>query len=135
MVDFKRGYSKLDGNRRVRCHIFIECRENYFPQEFSPAVVGAVSSLGYISDLVNDASFTKLREVSLSYTMPRSFAGALGTSNATISVAGRNLKTWTKYPGLEPEAAFQGGSRGFGQWEQDVTPQLRQFTATLRLTF
>ena len=37
--------------------------------------------------------------------------------------------------GLEPEASFQGGSRGFGQWEQDVTPQLRSFVGTLHLTF
>lgn len=135
MIDFKRGFSKLDGNRRVRCHLFNECRENYYPSEFAPAVVGAVSSSAFISDLVNDASFTKLREVSLSYTIPRTFTSVLGATNATISIAGRNLHTWTKYPGLEPEASFQGGSRGFGQWEQDVTPQLRQFTGTLRLSF
>ncbi len=135
LVDFKHGYKKLDGNRRVRCHLFIECRENYYPKEFSPAIVGAVSSSAYISDIVNDASYTKLREISLSYSLPTQFASKLGAGRASVSVAGRNLKTWTNYTGLEPEASFQGGTRGFGQWEQDVTPQLRTFVATLRLTF
>jgi TonB-linked SusC/RagA family outer membrane protein len=135
LVDFKHGYKKLDGNRRVRCHLFIECRENYFPKEFSPAIVGAVSSSAYVSDLINDASYTKLREISLSYTLPGSFASRLGAARAQVSIAGRNLHTWTNYTGLEPEASFQGGTRGFGQWEQDVTPQLRSFVGTLRLTF
>lgn len=135
LVDFKRGYKKLDGNRRVRCHLFIECRENYFPKEFSPAIVGAVSSSAYISDLVNDASYTKLREISLSYSLPQSFASRLGASRAQLSIAARNLHTWTNYTGLEPEASFQGGTRGFGQWEQDVTPQLRSFVGTVHLTF
>ena len=135
MVDFKGGYKKLDGNRRVRCHLFIECRENYYPKEFSPAIVGAVSSSAYVSDLINDASYTKLREISLSYNLPASFATRLGAARASVSIAGRNLHTWTNYKGLEPEASFQGGSRGFGQWEQDVTPQLRSFVGTLRLNF
>ena len=135
LVDFKRGYKKLDGNRRVRCHIFIECRENYYPKEFAPAIVGAITSRNYVSDLINDASFTKLREISLSYNLPGSFASRLGAARASVSIAGRNLHTWTNYKGLEPEASFQGGSRGFGQWEQDVTPQLRSFVGTLRLNF
>jgi TonB-linked SusC/RagA family outer membrane protein len=135
LIDFKRGYKKLDGNRRVRCHLFIECRENYYPKEFSPAIVGAVSSSAYVSDLINDASYTKLREISLSYNLPGSFASRLGAARASVSIAGRNLHTWTNYKGLEPEASFQGGTRGFGQWEQDVTPQLRSFIGTLRLNF
>ncbi|HMG97066.1 MAG TPA: SusC/RagA family TonB-linked outer membrane protein [Gemmatimonadaceae bacterium] len=135
LIDFKGGYKKLDGNRRVRCHLFIECRENYYPKEFSPAIVGAVSSSAYVSDLINDASYTKLREISLSYSLPGSFASRLGAARASVSIAGRNLHTWTNYKGLEPEASFQGGTRGFGQWEQDVTPQLRSYVATLRLNF
>jgi len=135
MLDFKHGYKKLDGNRRVRCHLFAECRENYFPKEFSPAIVGAVSSSAYVSDLITDASYTKLREISLSYNLPAQFATRLGAGRASISIAGRNLHTWTSYKGLDPEGSFQGGSRGFGQWEQDVTPQLRTYLATIRLVF
>jgi TonB-linked SusC/RagA family outer membrane protein len=135
MVDTKRGYKKLDGNARVRCHIFAECRSNWYPNEYDDVTVAAQSSSSYYSDIINDASFVRLREVSLSYSLPERFAALAHASGATLSVAGRNLKTWTKYPGLDPEASFQGGSRGFGQWEQDVTPQLMQFVTTLHLTF
>ena len=135
LIDFKGGYKKLDGNRRVRCHLFIECRENYYPEEFSPAIVGAISSSAYVSDLINDAGYTKLREISLSYNIPGSFASRLGAARAYVSVSGRNLHTWTNYKGLDPEASFQGGTRGFGQWEQDVTPQLRSYVVTLRLNY
>jgi hypothetical protein len=56
-------------------------------------------------------------------------------NRASITLAGRNLHTWTKWEGLEPEASFNGGTRGYGQWEQDVIPQLMQFVATLNLSF
>jgi hypothetical protein len=99
-------------------------------------VLGAQSGgANYVSDLIKDASFVKLREVSVAYTLPQSFASAFRASGATISLAGRNLHTWTKYDGLDPEASFQGGSRGFGQWEQDVTPQLMQFVTSIHLSF
>jgi TonB dependent receptor. len=98
-------------------------------------VLGAQTSSSYISDIVQDASFVKLRELSLAYTLPESWAATFRASGATISIAGRNLHTWTKYPGLDPEGSFQGGSRGFGQWEQDITPQLMQFVTTIHLTY
>ena len=136
MVDSKRGYSKLDGNARVRCHIFDFCESNWYPTtEPNLATLGAQTSSSFISDIVNDASFVKLREVSLSYSLPDKWASSFRASGATISIAGRNLHTWTKYPGLDPEGSFQGGSRGFGQWEQDITPQLMQFVTTVHLTF
>ena len=136
MLDSKTGYKKVDGNARVRCHIFDECESNWYPQRgFDLATLGAQTSSSYYSDIIKDASFLKLREVSVSYTLPDRFSTFFRSSGATISIAGRNLKTWTKYDGLDPEASFQGGTRGFGQWEQDVTPQLMQFVTTIHLSY
>jgi len=136
MLDSKRGYKKLDGNERVRCNLFKRCEENFFPEGANLALLGAESGgTAYASNLIKDASFVKLREVSVTYSLPQSLASSFRATGASISLAGRNLHTWTKYDGLDPEASFQGGSRGFGQWEQDVTPQLMQFVTTVRLTF
>jgi TonB-linked SusC/RagA family outer membrane protein len=140
MVDFKQGYHKLDGNLRVRCVLFFRCRENFYPTEYldDPAWLAQVQSGGtYVNGLINDASFTRLRELSATYSLPAGVAGRFGASRASITVAGRNLYTWTNYTGLEPEASFLGGSRGGGsaQWEQNVTPQLQQFVTTLNFTF
>ena len=140
LVDFKRGYSKMDGNLRVRCVLFFRCRENFYPQEYldDPAWLAQTQRGGaYVNGLINDASFTRLRELSASVTIPTRFTERFGATSATLSVSGRNLYTWTDYTGLEPEASFVGGSRGGGsaQWEQNVVPQLQQFVASLSLSF
>ncbi|GAC1656505.1 MAG: SusC/RagA family TonB-linked outer membrane protein [Gemmatimonadaceae bacterium] len=136
LLDFKRGYKKLDGNRRVRCHIFQICRENFYPKEFDAVTLAQVSTSTFVDDLIQDASFTKLRELSATYTLPGALAARFNAASASVTVAGRNLRTWTNYKGLEPEATFQGGSRGgFGAWEQAVTPQLRTFVGSFNLTF
>jgi len=93
---------------------------------------------GAFSDrLIKDGSFARFRELSATYTLPGRWASRLGASRASITVAGRNLWTWTDYTGLEPEASFLGGTRGTGsaQWEQNVTPQLQQFVTTLNVNF
>lgn len=136
LVDFKRNYKKLDGDERVRCQLFRRCLANFQPSTV-PIDVAAGYAYGSSSPgtVIHDASFTRLREVSLTYTLPEAFTRQLHGSQASITFAGRNLHLWTDYPGLDPEASFQGGSRGAGQWEQAVLPQLRQFITTLNVSF
>ena len=137
LLDFKTGYKKLDGNTRVRCTIFIRCLENFRPLEGAPIRVAEIR-LGGIPDFyINDASFLKLREVSVSYTLPNTWTRAMGANRASVSLAGRNLYTWTRYPGLEPEAMFLGGSRGgnFSAWEQADLPQLAQWIVTVSVGY
>jgi len=55
---------------------------------------------------VQDGSFVKLREVTLSYALPQQWIGRLfGNSvrSARLSVSGRNLATWSGYWGSDPE--------------------------------
>jgi hypothetical protein len=136
MLDFKRDFYKLDGNMRSRCQVFERCRENYFPLEFDPKTIAGLRSNGNIIDYyINNSGYTKLREVSFSYTLPAINTRFATFNRAVITLAGRNLATWTDYPGLEPEAFFLGGSRGgnFGQFEQTTNPQLRQWVLGLNL--
>lgn len=136
LFDFKSGFKKLDGNRRVRCNLFSECRIDYYPQEFDPKQVAeAQGGTSYSTFLITDASYLKFRELSATYTLPTAWASAGHVSRASITLAGRNLHTWTKWQGLDPEASFLGGGRGYGQWEQNVMPQLMQFVASINLGF
>ncbi len=58
---------------------------------------------------IEDASFLKLREVSLSYTLPEAAVKHLGPMNsARVSVSGRNLLTFSNYSGLDPEVSNFG---------------------------
>ena len=87
---------------------------------------------------VEPAGFVKLREVSLGYELPvdltgRLFAGRVAT--ARIDLSGRNLKTWTRYSGLDPEVS-NFGNQALGRF-QDVTPYppSRLYYLTVNTTF
>lgn len=70
-----------------------------------------------IEDWIYDASYTKLREVTLSVDIPRSFANRLSLSAVTLSLTGRNLKTWTNIPNIDPEFSYQtGNNQVSSQW-------------------
>ena len=136
LIDFKRDFLKLDGNMRSRCAIFGRCRENFYPLEFEPKTIAGLQSNGQLIDYyINNSSYAKLREVSFSYTLPVINTRFARFNRAVVTLAGRNLATWTDYPGLEPEAMFLGGSRGgnFGQFEQTTNPQLTTWVLGINL--
>jgi len=61
-----------------------------------------------------DASFIKLREVSLSYAIPNSWSQKIGLQHAVVSVFSRDIILWTKAKiGIDPERAFQPSGTGF----------------------
>ncbi len=58
-----------------------------------------------------DASFVKLRELQIGYTIPDRVFGKLPFRGATVSLVGRNLFLWSKVPHVDPETmAYQGGT-------------------------
>ena len=134
LVDVKTGYRKLDNNLRARCQVFSLCRENYFPEEYDPALIAQIRSNGPLRTFVfTDASFAKLREISLQYAVPQSIMSRIGARAGSINVAARNLHTWTSYTGLDPENQFlEGGNVGL---EQSNLPQLASFVTTFRVSF
>ena len=139
LVDFKRDYVKIDGSQRFRCVINRRCHEWYFPQEYDPKLIASLKAgTDVLPDgYINDASYTKLREVAVQYTLPQRFSNFGRFSRAVIGIAGRNLHTWTDYPGLDPEAFFLGGSRGggFSLFDQTTNPQATQWVVNLNLSW
>jgi hypothetical protein len=83
---------------------------------------------------VEDGGFVKLRELSVKYRLSPSLIGGtfgrFGVTGATISVIGRNLKTWTNYKGYDPEV----GSAVVRLDSFDY-PRYRTFTGSIELTF
>lgn len=86
---------------------------------------------------IEDASFLKLREVSLTYELPSNLLGRVGASvnDARISLSARNPWMWTAYTGLDPEVS-NFGNRSVGR-NIDVTPfpPSRSFWLTVNLGF
>jgi TonB-dependent starch-binding outer membrane protein SusC len=52
---------------------------------------------------LEDGSFTRLRNVELSYTVPGALLKKIGFEHARVYVSGQNLLTFTKYNGLDPD--------------------------------
>jgi hypothetical protein len=60
---------------------------------------------------VFDASFVKLRELRLGYTLPAAWTGRIGLSTASVALVGRNLWIIHKnVPHIDPETAFNTGN-------------------------
>jgi TonB-linked SusC/RagA family outer membrane protein len=87
---------------------------------------------------VENTGFVKIREMTLGYELPAALASRLFNGHAQgarIEFSGRNLATWTKYTGLDPEVS-NFGNQALGRF-QDVTPYppSRQFYFTIATTF
>ncbi|MGD8319636.1 MAG: TonB-dependent receptor, partial [Gemmatimonadota bacterium] len=78
---------------------------------------------------ITDSSYMRLREVSLTFSAPESIAQAMRARSASITLAGRNLKTWTDYTGLDPETTYVEGTEFF------TVPAERRFSFRLSLTY
>jgi hypothetical protein len=136
LVDWKRGHKMLDTDATLRCAIFAICEAGVRPENYSPQFVANVrngSALVIVDQFIRDASFARLREVSASYTVPERLARRARASRAVLTIAGRNLHTWTDYPGLDPES--RSSIAGTANFDQAITPTLAQFITTLTLTF
>jgi TonB-linked SusC/RagA family outer membrane protein len=70
-----------------------------------------------------DASFIKLREISLSYALPAEIVSRLKLQGASFSIYSRNIMLWTKAKiGIDPETAFQqeSGAQAGTQFKQGI---------------
>lgn len=78
---------------------------------------------------VYDASFVKLREISLGYTVPK-FSKVL---HMRFSAFARNILLWSKMPNLDPESS-QGNNNMAGGFERLSIPQTTSIGVGMNLT-
>ncbi|WP_345947969.1 TonB-dependent receptor [Mucilaginibacter sp. PAMB04274] len=71
-------------------------------QEFQSLSYTNTRGYGY----PRNASFTRLKDITLSYTVPQSMVNKLGISTLSIYASGRNLHTWTKWIGWDPQQTY-----------------------------
>lgn len=87
-------------------------------------------------NLIQDATFVKLRNVTLAYHFPAKLLKRTLLKAATFSIAGRNL--WIYKPhftGSDPELSTYGAGSNSGGFYNYVSPSTRSYNATLKLTF
>ena len=65
-------------------------------------------------DFVEETSWIRLRDISLSYSLPKSLISGAKMSYLTITLTGRNLFLSTPYTGIDPETNLYGASNAQG---------------------
>ena len=83
---------------------------------------------------IYDASFIKLREVKLSYSLPSNWIKQIGFQSGSVSLVGRNLWIIHKnVPNIDPETAFNTGN---AQGSENLTlPSVRNLGFNINLKF
>ena len=133
LVDRRAGQKLFNGPASVRCSFVPNCREQHDPgTPLAEQAAAVAAAAGAGSGYLEDASFTKLREVRLSIELPRQWAGS--ASSARLSFTGRNLHTWTDYRGLDPEIISRDLDHITASDSFHQSP-LRTFTARLDLAW
>jgi len=79
-----------------------------------------------------DASFTRIKDVTLSYQFPAQITNALRISALTVYASARNLATFTSWIGWDPEADISG--RGWSGYENNY-PMTKSYVFGLNVTF
>jgi TonB-linked SusC/RagA family outer membrane protein len=93
----------------------------------------SVNTLG--SDrFLEDASFLRLKYLTVKYNVPKSFAQKLGMKSLNTYFTGNNLWTLTNYLGTDPEVGQSSDWKKLG-YDTNKTPRSVQFTLGINATF
>nr|WP_299385172.1 SusC/RagA family TonB-linked outer membrane protein [Allomuricauda sp.] len=89
---------------------------------------------GFSELWLQDATWTRLRELSLTYSFGEKFLEKIKLSAASIGFTGRNLFLWTDVIGNDPDKNFAGvgNSRGLDYY---TNPSTKSYLFNLNLTF
>lgn len=88
---------------------------------------------------LENGSYTRLKNVQLTYRLPKAFLERYGFSGASVFISGTNLLTWTKYQGLDPEMTVSDNAKAQGElaagMDWGTYPSARTYSAGVSLTF
>jgi TonB-linked SusC/RagA family outer membrane protein len=111
MVDYKGGGNVNNSEQSFLCQQSTSCPGisviGSSLEEQARAVANRYTSIQTPYGYFEHQQFWRLREVSATVTLPESFAARfLRSRAASLNLAARNLKTWTKFTGIDPEANY-----------------------------
>jgi TonB-linked SusC/RagA family outer membrane protein len=137
LVNRRTGNKLLNFTEEFRCLLNV-CQA--LNQSIDPSVkktssladqaAGVAALQGSDAGYVQDGSFWKIREISLTFAAPDQLAHKFGVGGVSLTFAGRNLGTWTKYKGLDPEINENGGLQ-FSTDEFLGQPPVRTYTVRM----
>jgi hypothetical protein len=94
--------------------------------------VGGTANMGDSDFFLEDASYLRMREITLTYNFPEKFLGPIGGS---VYVAGQNLFTITDYTGYNPDTNGRAKTTGSFGWDVSSYPMARTYLLGLKIDF
>jgi hypothetical protein len=94
----------------------------------NPTSTGGPDNKKASSRFVEDASYLRLKNLQLGYTLPKRITQSVGVDRLRVYIGGSNLLTMTKYKGFDPEVGNNG--RDYGNF-----PQARTVLVGLNMNF
>jgi TonB-linked SusC/RagA family outer membrane protein len=99
---------------------------------------GANNYRGNVANLssryVEDASYIRLKNIALSYSLPKKWVSKLKIDRIKATVAASNIWTLTKYTGLDPEVSAQSADQNTAGYDWATVPQPRTIQFILNIT-
>jgi len=156
LVDWVQGGSIYNGTRQWP---FFEYRDRLYDQVSRPEVncggnpdphcpystgkkpiayyQGLYNGINPIDYFVESGTYVKIKELNVSYTIGRGTLEKLGwgVNSLRIGVIGRNLFTFTKYSGYDPEVAGLSGDPYSFRFDGFSYPNFRTFTGFMEINF
>ena len=133
LLDHKAGFQRLNFTNAWRQAFELNDAASYNPTLEQQAAQIALLKGSY-AGFIEDADFVKWRELSLTLGLPKTMAQRFGSEGLSVTLAGRNLKTWTDYSGVDPEVNF-AGQANFTTGEFATLPPNRLFTIRVDANF
>ncbi|GAB1415978.1 TonB-dependent receptor [Paludibacter sp.] len=94
----------------------------------NPSITGSTDNKLASSRFVEDASYLRLKNLQLGYTIPEKLTKPYGIDRVRFYIGGSNLLTFTNYKGFDPEVGNNG--RDYGNF-----PQARTLLVGLNMNF
>ncbi|MSR03188.1 MAG: SusC/RagA family TonB-linked outer membrane protein [Gemmatimonadetes bacterium] len=134
-VEYKGGFKSLEVSTMFQCLFVQNCQ--YLTDPKTSLFNQARSVGGVFGDWAEDASFVRLKEANVAFTLPSKWARAVGSSNVVATLTGRNLLHYLpNFGGWDSEINTQAGGSGDGPNYNFVQPgQPRFITFRLQLTY
>lgn len=97
------------------------------------------NALIYSSRFLEDGSYTRLKNLQVGYSIPKSFLENAHISSVRIYFSGTNLFTFSKYSGLDPEMTVSNNAQGQGDtalgMDWGTYPAAKSYNLGVNITF
>ncbi|HEX8361906.1 MAG TPA: TonB-dependent receptor, partial [Longimicrobium sp.] len=131
LFDYRGGHHLMNFKEYNRCVSNANCKLVNDPQATPQEIARARSDA---TMYLERADFVKLRDLSLTYTLPSRVLRVAGASDLSFTLAGHNLALWSDYSGLDPEVNT-GANRSFVRTDAYAAPMTRRYSVSVNLSY